>query len=139
MVFTRDIMLETQGNNDVVDLTPKVEKIVYQSGIGYGICSVFCPGSTGGITAIEFEGGAIEDFKRVVGALVPETDFYAHNERWGDGNGHSHIRAALLGPSQTFPVAEGQLVHGTWQQVVFVDFDVRPRSRRIVVTVVGDS
>jgi len=133
-----ELHLETRGHHDVHDLTDEVNAAIAASGITEGTATVFCPGSTGGITTIEFEDGALRDLADLFDRLVPPDGAYAHNQRWGDGNGHSHVRAALLGPSLTVPVAAGRLLLGTWQQVLFVDFDNRPRSRRLVVTLQGE-
>lgn len=138
MVRHHELRLETRGHHDVHDLTDPVNAAIAGAGLTEGTATIFCPGSTGGITTIEFEDGALRDLSRVFDRLVPPDDDYAHNQRWGDGNGHSHVRAALLGPSLTVPVAGGRLLLGTWQQVLFVDFDNRARSRRLVVTLQGE-
>ena len=135
---TRSIGLHTRGFNDVHDLTPPVAKIVAGSGVSNGMVTVFVPGSTAGITTIEFESGAIEDLKKAIERIVPSTIPYDHDERWGDGNGFSHVRAAMMGPSLTVPVSGGALALGTWQQIILIDFDNRAREREVVVTVVGD-
>ena len=122
---------------EIHDLTADVEEAVRQSGITDGQVLVFVPGSTASITTIEFESGAVSDLKRAIEKLAPRGDTYAHDERWGDGNGYSHVRAALLGPSRVFPVVDGRLVHGTWQQIVLCDFDNKTRRRRILVQVMG--
>ena len=124
---------QTTADTDVLDLTPDLADFVSQSGVAEGLLVIFVPGSTAGITTIESESGAIADFKRAVERVAPRDEHYEHNLRWGDGNGYSHIRAALLGPSLTVPVSEGQLELGTWQQVVLCDFDNRPRRRRVLL------
>lgn len=124
---------QTTADTDVLDLTPDLSDFVSKSGVAEGLLVIFVPGSTAGITTIESESGAIADFKRAVERLAPRDEHYEHNLRWGDGNGYSHIRAALLGPSLTVPVSEGQLVLGTWQQIVLCDFDNRPRRRRVLL------
>jgi len=111
---------------------------VRESGIDSGIVTVFCPGSTSALTTIEFESGALSDLQRLFDEVADPDRDYAHNERWGDGNGHSHVRAALLGPSLTVPFIDGELTLGTWQQIVLVDFDNRARSRRLVVQIMGE-
>ncbi|MEW6179739.1 MAG: secondary thiamine-phosphate synthase enzyme YjbQ [Chloroflexota bacterium] len=136
-VFTAEIEVKTRGNTDVIDITTKVHEVVKDSGIQTGICSLFNPSSTSGLTTIEYESGCVQDLKRIFEKLVPSTESYAHNARWGDGNGHSHIRAALLGASVTVPVQNNQLTLGTWQQIILVDFDIRPRRRRVMVQVLG--
>lgn len=125
--------LQTSADADVVDLTPDVSDFVSGTGIKEGILVIFVPGSTASITTIEHESGAIADLKRAMERLAPRDEHYEHNLRWGDGNGYSHIRAAMLGPSVTVPVHEGQLELGTWQQIVLCDFDNRPRRRRVLL------
>jgi secondary thiamine-phosphate synthase enzyme len=125
--------LQTTADTDVVDLTPDASDFVAKSGVTDGLLVIFVPGSTAGVTTIEHESGAVADLKRAVERLAPRDEHYEHNLRWGDGNGFSHIRAALLGPSLTVPVHEGQLELGTWQQIVLCDFDNRPRRRRVLL------
>ncbi|HEX3528483.1 MAG TPA: secondary thiamine-phosphate synthase enzyme YjbQ [Thermoanaerobaculia bacterium] len=125
--------LQTSADTDVVDLTPDVSDFVAGTGIQEGILVIFVPGSTASITTIEYESGAIADLKRAMERLAPRDEHYEHNLRWGDGNGYSHIRAAMLGPSVTVPVQGGQLALGTWQQIVLCDFDNRPRRRRVLL------
>ena len=120
------------------DITGAVAARIRESGVKSGIVTVFCPGSTSALTTIEYESGALSDLQRLFDEIAPPDRDYAHNMRWGDGNGHSHVRAALLGPSLTVPFVEGELLLGTWQQITFVDFDNRPRSRQLVVQIVGD-
>ncbi|MCK4910407.1 MAG: secondary thiamine-phosphate synthase enzyme YjbQ [Thermodesulfovibrionales bacterium] len=137
MVYTGKIKLKAQGFSDVHDITADVGRVLADSGVSEGLVCVFCKGSTGAITTIEYEPGVVEDLKRAIERIAPEDDHYDHNARWGDGNGFSHVRAALLKPSVTVPVIGGQMALGTWQQVVFIDFDNRPRSRELIVQVVG--
>lgn len=125
--------LQTTADTDVMDLTPDLSDFIAQSGIADGLLVIFVPGSTAGVTTIEYESGAVADFKRAVERLAPRDEHYEHNLRWGDGNGYSHIRAALLGPSLTVPVRAGQLELGSWQQIVLCDFDNRPRRRRVLL------
>jgi len=125
--------LQTTADTDVVDLTRDVSDFVAGTGVADGILVIFVPGSTAGVTTIEYESGAVADLKRAVERLAPRDEHYEHNLRWGDGNGYSHIRAALLGPSLSVPVHEGQLELGTWQQIVLCDFDNRPRRRRVLL------
>ncbi len=127
--------IQTKGFNDTIDITDKVKEIVKESKVKDGICLVFCPGSTGGITTIEFESGAISDLKRILEKIVPMNKDYEHNKRWGDGNGYAHVRSALLKPSICLPVENGNLVLGTWQQIIFIDFDNKPRNRELIVKV----
>ena len=138
MVQTMELLLDTRGNCDVRDITPEVAQAVIGSGLSNGIVTVFCPGSTGGLTTIEYEDGAVADLARVLDEIVPQDREYRHHLRWGDDNGHSHVRAALMGPSITVPFVQGRLTLGTWQQLVFCDFDTHPRSRRLVVQIVGE-
>ncbi len=139
MVVTGTIALQTQGHGHVVDITAQVARIVEESGVRNGLVTVFCPSATSAVTTIEFEDGAVRDFQRLFNEIAPPDRPYMHNRRWGDGNGHSHIRAALLGPSLTVPFVEQRMTLGTWQQIVYVDFDNRPRDRRLVVHVLGES
>lgn len=138
MVETKKFNLETKGNCDVIDITSEVQKIIGNSEITSGIVNVFVPGSTAGITTIEFESGAVSDLREAFERNFPETLSYAHNRRWGDGNGHSHIRASMLGPSLNLPFNNKTLMLGTWQQVVLVDFDNRKRRREIILQILGE-
>lgn len=138
MVITCELSLHTQGNCDVQDITPQVQGAVRDSGLQAGIATVFCPGSTGGLTTIEYESGVVADLRQVLDEIVPLDRDYRHHLRWGDDNGHSHVRAALIGPSLTVPFVEGRLTLGTWQQIVFLDLDTRPRSRRLVLQILGE-
>jgi len=127
----------TTGRTDVIDITGPVSKKVQSSGITEGQVLVFVPGSTAALTTIEFEGGVIEDLKEAISRVAPERIFYRHDARWGDGNGYAHVRAALLGPSLTIPVVGGVMALGTWQQIILLDFDNRPRKRQVLVQVSG--
>jgi secondary thiamine-phosphate synthase enzyme len=138
MVSTDTIFLSTKGFTDVLDITDKVTAGVAKSGIQNGLVNVFCSGSTGSITTIEYESGVINDLKKAIEKIVPSNIPYEHDRRWGDGNGFSHVRAALLKPSLTIPIIKGKMALGTWQQIVFLDFDNRSRDRKIVVQVMGD-
>ncbi len=137
-VISGNIQLATRGDGDVVDLTSAVSRIVRESLLENGIITIFCPSATSALTTVEYEGGCIADLQRLFDDLVPPDRDYAHNARWGDGNGHSHVRAALLKPSLTVPFIEGQLTLGTWQQIVYMDFDNRPRQRRLVTQIIGE-
>ena len=139
MVITKELCLDTCGHTDIQDITRQVEQAVQASGLQAGIVTVFCPGSTGGLTTIEYEGGAVADLRQVLDEIVPLNRDYRHHRRWGDDNGSSHIRAALVGPSLTVPFVAGRLTLGTWQQIVFLDFDTHPRSRTLVVQVMGEA
>lgn len=135
MIETRYIEFNTKGDADVVDITPMIASAVQSSGLTDGIAVVFVPGATGAVTTIEHEPGLISDMRRVLNRIAPENEEYEHNRRWGDNNGHSHIRASLLGPSITVPVVNGALLLGRWQQIVFIDMDNRPRRRRLVLQI----
>lgn len=137
MVHTDRLQLNTRGNADSHDLTDRIEKVVAESGIRSGTATAFTPSSTSALTTIEYEDGALDDLRRALDEIAPPARDYRHNLRWGDGNGHAHLRAALLGPSLSIPIVDGRLTLGTWQQVLFLDFDVRPRQRQVVVQVVG--
>lgn len=137
MIQTPEFHVSTRGHCDVIDITPKLRNAVTQSGIPEGQVFAFVPGSTAGITTVEFEPGLVQDLKEFLEAVLPERRDYHHHATWGDDNGSSHVRAALLGPSLTIPFAGSKLLLGTWQQVVLVDFDTRSRERTIVVQVCG--
>jgi len=137
-VATRRFRLETEGNCDVRDITGQVRNELRRTGMKNGVVTVFVPGATGGVTTVEFEDGLVRDLKEMFDSVVPEGKRYYHDEKWHDGNGHSHVRASLLGPSLTVPFSESELTLGTWQQIVFVDFDVRRRSRSIVLQFIGE-
>ena len=138
MVVTKSINLKSKGETDIIDITPEVKKAVKNSKLKDGTVTVFVPGATGGITTIEHESGLVSDLKNLFERLAPRAAEYAHNLRWNDGNGFSHVRASLLGPSLTVPFSRGKLTLGTWQQIIFVDFDNRPRSREIVLQIIGE-
>jgi secondary thiamine-phosphate synthase enzyme len=138
MVVTKNISLQSKGNGDIIDITPEVQQQLSETKISDGTITLFISGSTAGITTIEFEPGLIADFKEMWQRNVPQELNYEHNRAWGDGNGHSHVRASLLGASLVVPFSGGRLALGTWQQIVVVDFDNRARSRRIVVQVMGE-
>jgi secondary thiamine-phosphate synthase enzyme len=137
-IKTEHIRLNTHGNTDVHNITDEVAQAVSQSGLGAGTATVFCPSSTSALTTVEYEPGALSDLSRMFEELVPSNRDYAHNATWDDGNGFSHMRASLLGPSLTIPFVDGRLTLGTWQQVIYVDFDIRPRHRELVVQIVGE-
>lgn len=137
-ITTGSIKLSTQGHADILDITGEVAQVVTDSGLRDGIVTVFTPSSTSALTTIEYESGAISDLRRLFDEIIDPERHYAHNARWGDGNGHSHVRAALQGSSFTVPFVNGRLRLGTWQQIVFIDFDNRPRNRELVVQVIGE-
>lgn len=137
-VETRTISLRTQGNADMLDITSAVARHIDESTLRHGTVTVFCPSATSALTTIEYESGCLSDLRRLFDEVADPDRHYAHNARWGDGNGHSHVRAALLGPSLTVPFVDKRLTLGTWQQIVFVDFDNRPRQRELVVQLIGE-
>jgi secondary thiamine-phosphate synthase enzyme len=132
-----EFTLATQGGGEVIDVTQQAQKVIDNSGLRDGLATVFVAHSTCGMTTIEYEHGCNADLNRVLESLAPQTDRYEHNERNADTNGHSHVRAALIGPSVTMPFANGQLCIGTWQRIVCIDFDDRSRSRRLIVQLLG--
>ena len=137
-VYSDEIVLSTKGEGDIVDITADVENVVKKSKIKNGIVNLFVPGSTGAITTIEYEPGLKKDLPLALEKIAPKDVYYYHHETWNDGNGHSHVRASIMGPSLTVPIVDSRLIHGTWQQIVFVELDVRKRNRRIVVQIVGE-
>ena len=137
-VFQESLRIATRGHTDILDITEQVDRVIAKSAVRTGIVNVSGVGSTLAITTIEFEPGAVSDLQRALDKIAPVNDDYAHNARWGDHNGYAHLRSALMGTSASYPVSEGRLRLGTWQQVIVCDFDDRPRSREIVVTVIGD-
>ena len=130
-----EYQLSTQGECDVIDLTDHLRETVANADVSDGTAHIFTPGATAGVTTLEFEPGCVADLKEALERVAPRHGDYEHNRRWGDGNGFSHIRAALLGPSLSVPVAAGIPLLGTWQQIVLVDCDNKPRDRRVVITV----
>ena len=137
IVHSDSISLSTKGFGDTQDITDAAAKIHGESGVVNGLVTVFCQGSTGTITTIEFEPGVIRDLREALDKIAPTGIPYHHDKAWGDGNGFSHVRAALMKPSLSIPVVAGKMSLGTWQQIVFIDFDNRPRKRRVVVQVIG--
>jgi len=139
MVYSAIITLNTRGEDDIVDITDKTQDLVRTSDIRNGLCNIFVTGSTAAVTTIEYEPGVLSDLSRALSVTAPTNIPYEHDNRWGDGNGRSHVKAALVGPSLTVPVQDGILVLGTWQQIVVLELDTRPRhDRRVVVTVMGE-
>ena len=138
MTFSDTISLSTKGLGDIIDLTDHVMAVLKRSKIENGLVTVFCSGSTGGITSIEYESGVLKDLQKAIEKIVPSDIPYEHDRRWGDGNGFSHVRAALMKPSLSIPLIKGRLTLGTWQQIVFIDFDNRRRERNILVHVMGE-
>jgi secondary thiamine-phosphate synthase enzyme len=138
MTYSETISLSTKGFSDIIDITDRVYSVVEHSKIKDGLVTVFCPGSTGSITTIEFESGVLRDLQMAIEKIVPSGIPYEHDRRWGDGNGFSHVRAALMKPSLSIPLIKGKLSLGTWQQIVFIDFDNRRRERNLLVHILGD-
>jgi secondary thiamine-phosphate synthase enzyme len=136
--MTASVSLHTQGNADIQDITDQVAGSIRTSDLRAGTVTVFCPSSTSALTTVEYEPGCVADLRRLFDEILPPYRDYAHNARWGDGNGHSHARAALLGASLTIPFVDGRLTLGTWQQIVYVDFDTHPRARQLVVQMLGE-
>lgn len=132
------LSLDTEGNCQMIDITERLQREVSSSGLVDGICTVFCSGSTGSIITIEYEEGLLKDFPEAMERLAPKDIVYEHHLKWHDGNGHSHIRASIVGPSMTIPFVNSQLTLGTWQQVTFVDFDNKPRKRTLHVMMMGE-
>ena len=137
-ITAKEITFQTKGNYDVLDITLQVAREVEESGVSDGIVTLFICGSTAGVTTIEYEPGLVKDFGDMWDRIVPRDMPYEHNKAWGDGNGHSHVRASMLGASLTIPVVDNKLTLGTWQQIIFVDFDNRPRSRKILLQFMGE-
>jgi len=137
-VVSERISLKTRGEVDMVDITAKVESTIEGSGVENGTVTVFVPGSTAAVTTIEYEPGLLTDFPALLEKIAPRNAVYEHEKRWHDGNGHSHVRASLLGPSLTVPIADGKLTLGTWQQLVLVELDTRSRSRDLIVQIIGE-
>jgi secondary thiamine-phosphate synthase enzyme len=138
MIYTGELSLKTKGDGEIIDITAKVQKHVTDSGITGGIVTVFVEHSTCGITTVEYEPGLIEDLGKLWERIAPKNIPYAHDAHWGDGNGYAHVRASLLGASLTVPFTDKNLALGTWQQIILVDFDNRPRTRTVVVQVMGE-
>jgi secondary thiamine-phosphate synthase enzyme len=137
-VSTQYLNFPTKGDADIIDITKEVSGALLKSKLTDGVVTVFVPGATGAVTTIEYESGLVSDFKAMLERIVPQGIEYMHNLKWGDGNGHSHIRASLLGPSLSVPFAGGTMMLGTWQQIIFIDLDNRPRNRELIVQIVGE-
>lgn len=138
MVVNRRIELSTQGNGHILDITEDVVRQVQSAGLENGVVTLFTPSSTSALTTIEYESGVVQDLQQYFDRIIPPDIEYQHHLRMGDGNGHSHVRHALMGPSMTIPFLEGRMTLGTWQQIVFIDFDSRPRVRSVVVQIIGE-
>ena len=137
-VYTGEINIETKGEVDIIDITGDIQNVINKSKIKDGITCVYVPGSTGTITTIEYEPGLMKDLPKALQKIAPKGEYYNHHETWHDDNGHSHVRASLMGPGISIPIKNGKLIHGTWQQIVFVELDTSPRNRNIIVQIVGE-
>ncbi len=137
-IITKSIKIQSKGENDIIDLNDMVSEKITESGISNGIVTVFVAGSTGALTTIEYEPGLLKDFPDMLSRIAPNEINYEHEERWHDGNGRSHVKASLVGPSLTIPFKDGSLLLGTWQQIVFIELDTRGRSRNLILQIIGE-
>ena len=137
-VITKQIKISSKSENDIIDITEQVADAISKSGISNGTITVFVSGSTGAITTIEYEPGLVKDFPEMLSRISPDDINYEHEQRWHDGNGRSHVKASLVGPSLTVPFKDGQLLLGTWQQIVFLELDTRARARTLVLQIIGE-
>ena len=137
-VITKQIKISSKSENDIIDITEQVANAISESGISNGTITVFVSGSTGAITTIEYELGLVNDFPEMLSRIAPDDINYEHEQRWHDGNGRSHVKASLVGPSLTVPFKDGQLLLGTWQQIVFLELDTRARTRNLVLQIIGE-
>jgi len=137
-VITKQIKISSKSENDIIDITEQVANAISESGISNGTITVFVSGSTGAITTIEYESGLVNDFPEMLSRIAPDDINYGHEQRWHDGNGRSHVKASLVGPSLTVPFKDGQLLLGTWQQIVFLELDTRARTRNLVLQIIGE-
>jgi secondary thiamine-phosphate synthase enzyme len=137
-IVTRTIFLRSKGEGDMIDITPEISKMLTQSKLKDGIVTVFVPGSTAAVTTIEYEPGLRQDFPNMLSRIVPRNIEYQHENMWHDGNGHSHVKASLIGPSLTIPFNDGTLMLGTWQQIVFLDMDINKRERNVILQIIGE-
>jgi secondary thiamine-phosphate synthase enzyme len=137
-VYTASFTIETRGVTDIIDVTDYVEDALTRSGLTDGTATVFVGGSTAGLMTVEFESGLLQDLRDAFERMAPRNGYYAHNERWGDGNGYAHVRASMTGQDMSIPFSGKKLILGTWQQIILVDFDNRPRQREITVQVMGE-
>ena len=137
-IVSSELEFKTTGQTDIIDISREVQEGVLQSGIQDGNIVLFISGSTAALTTIEFESGVVNDLRKAIERFAPKDIPYEHDRRWGDGNGYSHVRAAILGPSLIIPMKRGKLLLGTWQQIVLLDFDNRPRRRRVTAQIMGE-
>ncbi len=138
VVVSEELHFKTKGELEIKDITDSVQRVLLNSNLKDGIITVFVPGSTGSLTTIEYEPGLLNDLPRALEVIAPTNIPYDHNERWHDGNGRSHVRASMLGPSLTIPFIKGKLTLGTWQQIIFLELDVRPRTRHLILQMIGE-
>lgn len=137
-VITKTLSFQTKGENDIIDITDKVIEALNTTKLVNGIVVIFVPGATGAVTTIEYEPGLLVDFPNILEKIAPKSLLYEHEKRWHDGNGHSHVRASLIGPSITVPFIDQNLTLGTWQQIVFLELDARSRNRKIILQIIGE-
>lgn len=137
-IMTKNIQLKSKGETDIIDITDHVSQAIEESSVSNGIATVFVAGSTAALTTIEYEPGLKHDFPQMLSRVAPKDIVYEHDNTWHDGNGHSHVRASLIGPSLTIPVVGGKLTLGTWQQIIFLEMDTRPRNRNVIVQMLGE-
>ena len=137
-VITKTLLFQTKGENDILDITDKVIQAVNITKLENGIVTIFIPGATGALTTIEYEPGLLIDLPNILEKIAPKNFLYEHEKRWHDGNGHSHVRASLIGPSLTVPFVDGTLTLGTWQQIVFIELDARSRRRKLILQIIGE-
>ncbi len=137
-IRTSRLEIHSKGENDIIDLTPKISDAIADSGFKEGFVNLFVSGSTGALTTIEYEDGLLKDFPAMLERVAPKKMSYEHEKRWHDGNGHSHVRAALVGPSLTAPFQDSTLLLGQWQQIVFLELDIRPRKREVTLQILGN-
>jgi len=137
-VYNSKIKIESKGENDIIDVTDDVQKVVSSSKLKEGLCNIFVVGSTATISTIEYEDGLKHDFSKVLDKIAPKNQEYKHHLKWGDDNGRSHVKATLMGASLTLPFQNGKIIHGTWQQIVFIELDTRARNRELIVQLVGE-
>lgn len=138
VVITKELVIRTKGEVDMIDITGDVQEAIASSKLSNGIITIFIPGSTAAVTTIEYEPGLLKDFPSMLERVVPKGIEYEHEKTWHDGNGHSHVRASLLGPSLTVPFKDGKLILGTWQQIVLVELDIRSRNRKVALQIIGE-
>ena len=138
MVVTKQLSINTRGEGDILDVTEDVAEAVVESSLKSGVVTIFVPGSTGALTTIEYEPGLLKDLPNVLERVAPKRLEYEHERRWHDGNGHSHVRASIIGPCLTVPFVNGRLTLGTWQQIVFLELDVHSRSRQLILQIIGE-